>query len=361
MNRRDFLHPRQFAQATGQVLAALTDPPSSEAETATEAPALLRSARRAMATIFEVVLPFGTPDAVAAINAAHDEIDRLEEQLTVYRDTSEVSALNRRAADAAVPVSDNLFELLQLAERLTRETEGAFDVTAGALIKAWGFYRGPRRVPAPQERFTARQRVGMHYVQLDPGPRTVRYLRPGLEINLGSIGKGYALDEVGQLLRRRWGVTAGLIHGGHSSVLALGTQPGKEQGWAVGVAHPCEARRLAVVHLRDRALGTSAATFQHLEYNGRKLGHILDPRTGWPAEGLASVSVTAPTAAEADALATAFFILGVDWARDYCTDHPSIGAVMLPQEGELAIIGHALSEVELISSSPRPSGERGWG
>jgi thiamine biosynthesis lipoprotein len=349
MNRRDFLHPRHLAQTTGQVLAALADPPASaEAETVAEEPALLRAARRAMATVFEVVLPFGTPDAVAAASAALDEIDRLEDQLTVYRDTSEVSALNRDAGAAAVPVADNLFGLLQLAERLTRETEGAFDVTAGALIKAWGFYRGPRRVPTPLERLTARQRVGMHFVQLDPNQRTVRYLREGLEINLGSIGKGYALDEVGRLLREQWGVTSGLVHGGHSSVLAIGTQPGTERGWAVGVAHPWEPRRLGVLYLRDRALGTSAATFQHLEYNGRKLGHILDPRTGWPAEGLASVSVTAPTAAEADALATAFFILGVDRARDYCATHPEVGAVLLPQEGELVIAGRALSEVELI-------------
>jgi thiamine biosynthesis lipoprotein len=188
----------------------------------------------------------------------------------------------------------------------------------------------------------------MQFVQLDLCQRTVRYLREGVEINLGSIGKGYALDEVGRLLRERWGVSAGLVHGGHSSVLAVGAQPGQERGWPVGVAHPWEPRRLAVLHLRDRALGTSAATFRHLEYNGRKLGHILDPRTGWPAEGLASVTVTAPTAAEADALATAFYILGVDWARDYCAGHPEIGGVLLPQDGETAVVGHALSEVEFI-------------
>jgi thiamine biosynthesis lipoprotein len=350
MNRRDFLQPRHLAQTTGQVLAALADLPAAPAaEAAADEPALLRAARRAMATDFEIVLPFGTADAVHAVNAALDAIDRVEDQLTVYRDTSEVSAVNRHAAAGPVPVSANLFELLRLAERLTRDTEGAFDVTAGALIKAWGFYRGPRRVPSPLERLTARQRVGMQFVQLDAEQRTVRYLRDGVEINLGSIGKGYALDEVGRLLRERWGVSAALVHGGHSSVLAVGTlarRASEGRGWPVGVAHPWEPRRLALLHLRDRALGTSAATFRHLEYNGRKLGHILDPRTGWPAEGLASVSVTAPTAAEADALATAFYIQGVDWARGYCAGHPDIGAVLLPQDGEPVIVGYALSEVE---------------
>src|SRR5439155_6034642 len=98
-----------------------------------------------------------------------------------------------------------------------------------------------------------------------------------------------------------------------------------------GLKHPWdEERRLGQVWLRDRALGTSAATFRHLEYNGRKLGHNLDPRDGWPAEGIASTTVLAPTATEADALATAFFVLGVEKTRAYCETHPAIGAVLLP-------------------------------
>src|SRR5204863_2743250 len=136
------------------------------------------------------------------------------------------------------------------------------------------------------------------------------------------------------LLRDGWGVRAALLSGGQSSILALGTEPGSRGGWTVGVRHPWDPeKRLAIVRLHERALGTSAATFQHLEYQGRKLGHILDPRTGWPAEGMASATAIAPTAAEADALATAFFIRGVDWARTYCAAHPGTGALLLP-EGE---------------------------
>src|SRR5207245_7705114 len=106
-------------------------------------------------------------------------------------------------------------------------------------------------------------------------------------------------------------------------------------------------KRLAVLRLRDRGLGTSAATFQHLEYQGRKLGHVLDPRTGWPAERLASASAVAPTAAEADALATAFFVLGVDKARAYCESHPEIGAVLLPSEPDAqpGVVGLAPAEI----------------
>src|SRR5262249_22047662 len=164
-----------------------------------------------------------------------------------------------------------------------------------------------------------------------PDRRTVRYRCPGLEINLGSIGKGYALDRAAAVLRDEYGTASALLHGGHSSVYAIGTEPGDGRGWAVGLRHPWDPeRRLALVRLRDRALGTSAATFQHLEYNGRKLGHVLDPRTGWPAEGMASATAVAPTGAEADALATAFYVLGVEAARGYCAAHPEVGAVLLP-------------------------------
>ena len=169
-----------------------------------------------------------------------------------------------------------------------------------------------------------------------------------MEINLGSIGKGYALERVAQVLRGQWRITTAMLHGGHSSVLAMGSQPGTRDGWPVGILHPQQRdRRLAILHLRNRALGTSAATFQHLQHQGRKLGHILDPRTCWPAEGVLSASVTAPTAALADALATAFYVMGIDQTRAYCAGNPEIGAVLLTKESNHPVIlGHAQKEID---------------
>jgi thiamine biosynthesis lipoprotein len=351
MNRRDFLHPRQFARSAGQVLAALDE--ISQLTTLSDPEdeiALLRLSRRAMATTFEFIVPFGTPDALGLGEAVLDRIDDLETQLTVYRDTSEVSRLNRLAPYQAVPVEAGLFGLLELAAQLTRETEGAFDITAGALIKAWGFYRGPRRVPTDEEMATARQRVGMNHVTLDPADQSVRYQRPGLEINLGSIGKGYALDRVAEMVDQEWGLPTYLVHGGRSSVFARGT-PGHPRGWEVTLRHPWDPeRRLAVLWLRDRGMGTSAATYQYLEHQGKKLGHVLDPRTGWPASGMASISVLAPTAAQADALSTAFFILGSEAARRYCESHPEISAILLPDgEGaEPVVLGLAPTNFTLL-------------
>jgi thiamine biosynthesis lipoprotein len=291
---------------------------------------LLRLGRRAMATTFEVLVGFGTPSAQQAADAALAEIDAIEAQMTVFRDDSEVSRINRRAADEPVEVEPRLFGLLEQAARLHGETEGAFDITTGALTKTWGFFRRQGRVPESAELAEAQTRVGMGHVTLDPERRTVAFGRRGLEINLGSIGKGHALDRAAERVRE-WGLASFLVHGGHSSMYAAGSEPDSRSGWSVGITDPWEpGRRLAVLRLQNQALGTSAATFQHIEYQGRKLGHILDPRTGWPAEGVASASVVAPTAAEADALATAFFILGVQKARAYCQRHAEIGALILP-------------------------------
>lgn len=286
-----------------------------------------------MATQFEVLLPFGTPDANEAAQMGLELIDRVEDQLTVFRDSSEMSRINRDAFAHAVVAEDKLFQLISLAARVSAETNGAYDITTGALTKAWGFFRRSQRVPTVSERAEVLERTGMQHVVLDGDRSSVRFLRRGLEINLGSIGKGFALDQVADLYRMQGVVTSALLHGGSSSVYALGSEPGGKRGWSVGIRHPWDQeRRLAVLRLRDRGLATSAATFQHLECDGRKLGHILDPRTGWPAEGIASATVVAPTAAEADALSTAFFILGIDGTRQYCEQHPEVGALLLSAE-----------------------------
>ena len=344
MNRRDFLRPQQLLGSAARVLG-LTDK-ILDLNLESDKP-LARYSRAAMATSFEVLLPMGTPQGAVAAAEALDLVDRLEDQLTVYRDTSEMSRINRLASHAPQYVEEHLFGLLSLANRLTQQTEGAFDVAVGAMIKAWGFYRRRGRVPSPEERAEVMEKSGMQHVVLDSEKRAIHFRRPGLEINLGSIGKGYALDRVGQLLRQQLGITSALVHGGHSSVLAIGDQPGKGRGWPVGILHPQQRdRRLAIIHLCNRALGTSAATFQHLHHGGRKLGHILDPRTGWPAEGVLSASVTAPTAALADALATAFYVMGVERARAYCAGHPDIGAVILSKEtNQPVILGHAQEEI----------------
>ncbi len=339
MDRRNFLNPRRFAKAAIQVADTLDELTSvSLEEDPLEECAYLNFTRRAMATNFGISIPFATPNASEAAMAALDEIDRLEEQLTVYQEESEVSQLNRQAFHQPVTVESDLFQLIASADRIYQETEGAFDISTGALTKAWGFYRRCGRVPSDAEQREVIRRVGMQHIVLDNDQESVGYLREGLEINFGSIGKGYALDRATKTIHD-FQIRSALLHGGKSSVFGIGSQPGSDAGWPINITHPWDKDRpIAQVRLRNRGLATSAATFQHLEHNGRKLGHILDPRTGWPAEGMASVSVVAPTSAEADALATAFFILGVEKTKEYCLEHPQVGAILLAEDEKVPVV-----------------------
>ncbi|MFO0881743.1 MAG: FAD:protein FMN transferase [Gemmataceae bacterium] len=333
LNRRDLFAPEQLAVATGQVAAAL-DLGSDPAGVVPDELALVRLGWQAMATRWEIVLPWGTAQALEAGQDAFALLDRLEAQLTVYRPDSEVSRLNRTATRRPVRLESRLFRLLEQSYHLSAETEGAFDITTGPLIRLWGFFQGPRRVPTEPERRTTLEAVGFRHLLLDAPGQSVAFRHPQVGINLGSIGKGYALDRLAGCLSQHWKIHTVLLHGGSSSVYAKGSPRSDGRGWCVRLRHPwIPGRYLGQVNLLDRALGTSAATFQYLEFQGKKLGHVLDPRSGWPAAGVASASVVAPEGAQADALSTAFYVGGIDLARSYCDRHPEIGAVLL-LEGE---------------------------
>lgn len=322
MQRRHFFAPGSLARVFPN------EPPAEPVESEYS---LLRVRRRAMATSFEIAIPYGIPNALEAATAALDLIDDLEDQMTVYRDSSEISAINRDAANAPIPVEIRLFDLLTHAGHLTAETGGAFDIATGALTKAWGFYQREGRVPTPAERAEAMARTGYRHVILDERNRTIRFRKPGLELNLGSIGKGYALDRAAELLRTEWGISSALLHGGGSSLVAIGHPPKDPLGWTVALRHPWNPERtLGTVRLKNQGLGTSAATHQHFEHQGKRLGHVLDPRTGWPASGCASASVVGSTGAQADALSTACFVLGVEKALAFCTPRPHLAAILLP-------------------------------
>jgi thiamine biosynthesis lipoprotein len=316
---------------------------------------LIRVSRRAMATTFEIAIPAGShPDAYAAAAAGLDLIDELEDQMTVYREHSEVSRLNAKAAEAPVVVEAQLFELFTRCATWTVETEGAFDIATGALIKAWGFFKREGCVPAPKDRAAAMACTGFKHVILNPDAQSVKYRRTGLEINLGAVGKGYALDRAAKLLRE-WGVASALLHAGGSSVYAIGHPPLDSRGWAIRLRHPSKPEEsLGTVYLRNRGLGTSAATFQFFEYKGMKLGHLLDPRVGWPTSGVDSVSVMAPTAAEADAMSTAAFVLGATGTEKLMRLKPTLGAVVLTalSSGGLTSSGNSNNRGTHVPRSP---------
>jgi thiamine biosynthesis lipoprotein ApbE len=189
----------------------------------------------AMATRFEIVLPGNDPVRLrAAGEEALHEIGRLEAQLSLYRQDSEIAQVNARAAREPVRVSPRVFALLQQAERLSQQSGGAFDIAIGALVRCWGFRDGNGTLPDPGDLARAREQSGMRLVQLNPADSTVRFEREGVRLDLGAIGKGYGVDRAVEILREA-GVTSALVHGGTSTVYALG-QPPEGEFWQVAVA-----------------------------------------------------------------------------------------------------------------------------
>jgi thiamine biosynthesis lipoprotein len=288
----------------------------------------VRVHRTAMACRFEVTLSGEHAVHLGAAREALAEADRVEELLTVFRETSEVSRLNALAATESVVASPELFALLRTAVRLHADTGGAFDPTSTPLLRTWGFLRRQGRLPTPEEIAGARAVVGLTHVELLEASREVRFGRLGVELSFGSIGKGYALDAMAEDLRRR-GVPGALLSAGGSSLVAFG----QDGGFPVDV----RSRRVGEgplfrLDLRDAAQATSGAGEQFIEVEGRRYGHVIDPRTGWPAAGVLSATAVADRAADADALSTAFLIGGPALAERYCAEHPGVLALLVPED-----------------------------
>lgn len=272
----------------------------------------LHISRRAMATDFQILLPRESESAqVDAAVAAMELLEPIEATLTVYQSDSEASRINRDASQGPVRVGPMVIDLLQRAARLSAATDGAFDVTAGPLVDAWGFTTRSGRRPSAEQIQNARDCVGWQHLEIDPRAGTVRFAVPGMRINFGAIGKGYALDRIAQRLHEA-GLENFLLHGGNSSVMAAGdAEPGSGEGWRVGLQHPTRPRqRLGGITLRDMSLATSGSGKRHFHFRGRRYGHVIDPRSGYPAGEFLSLSVLTPQAADADAIATGLFVGG---------------------------------------------------
>lgn len=407
--------------------------------------------RAAMASDFEVSLNATRDDsgADAALDAL-DEVDRIENVLSIFRPTTLASRVNLLAAELNVRVDEEFWGWLETAIRFSEETEGAFDVAAAPIWRAWGFAKRDGEFPAPDVIERALELSGTRHLQLDEAERSIAFDEEGVELNFGAIGKGIALDAAAQKLLDG-GQTDFLIQGGKSGCVARGgrlndelfvfgdfsEEAAKEEtnqdatgeadetrsdafpkdavfafggavetvstqglealaasndaasldaetdeeddpefdeesgrrrktsrradeeavealipeflrpdaeterlallskarrypGWTIGVAHPLfPERRIGEIFLRDRALGTSGSTYQFFRCQGKRYSHVVDPRAGYPTTGVLSTTVLAPTATAADALSTAFFVLGPEKTAAFCANRPEIGALLV--------------------------------
>jgi thiamine biosynthesis lipoprotein len=287
-------------------------------------------ARNAMATRFEIVLMGEAPSRLrAAGEEALAEVDRLEARLSLYRPTSEIARVNARAAFEPVRVSPAVFRLLEYARQLHGETGGAFDIAIAPLVRCWGFMNNSGRVPDAAQLEQARQQSGMEHVTLDSESVSVRFDREGVMIDLGAIGKGYAIDRAADVLRDA-GVMRALLHGGTSTVYGIGAPPDAE-GWKVAIAgSPDESRTIATVLLRDSALSVSAVWARSFEADGKKYGHVIDPRTGHPVNNAVLAAVALPSATETDALSTALLVRGSEGQDAINGLRPQMRTLVMP-------------------------------
>jgi FAD:protein FMN transferase len=278
----------------------------------------LKAHRTAMACRFEVTLPPEDAKHLDAARAALDDVEAAEAALTLFRETSELSELNRRAAEAPVTISPSMLALLSLCRELHDATGGAFDPATTALARCWGLVE---HRPTDQEIEAARARSGLDKVVVDGLSRTVRFAVPGVELNFGAMAKGWALDRVATSLRLR-GVARALLTAGGSSHRGWGGE-----AWEVALRPGGED--LGFVRLRDAAVGMSAAGEPGFEAVGQSYGHVLDPRTGRPAEAVLGAGAVASEAAVADALSTAFLVGGPDLAGPFCAARPGTMALLV--------------------------------
>jgi thiamine biosynthesis lipoprotein len=284
--------------------------------------------------------------AIAEAFAAFADIDRL---MSNYRADSELALVNREAARAGVPISDPMFAVLDAARRVSVASNGAFDVTVGPLVRLWGFHDKTPHVPTPVELAAVRPLVDYRHVRLDPDRRTVQFTQPNVELDLGGIAKGFAVEIAAGVLRRRG--LAGFIDAGGNQYL-LGTPPGKRV-WTIGIKNPiAPGQVLGVIETAETSVSTSADYYNFLVAGDRQYGHILDPRTLQPATSSLSVTIVSRDGTLADAMSKAAFVLGPRAGLALVDSFPGMAAVIVYRKPDGAT-GVMMSET--LASVYRPA------
>jgi FAD:protein FMN transferase len=246
-------------------------------------------------------------DSERAAQAAFREMYRIESVMSTWRPSSEISRLNADSSGGAVAVSSELYSIVDSSLFYSKATSGAFDVTVRPLVRLWGFQGGTAKLPSDADVARAMSLAGYGKVALDPSNYTIS-LPPGMQIDLAGIAKGYAVDRCVAVLAGL-GVRNALVNIG-GNIYAMGAAPG-EKGWRIGVRDPKGGlETVGTLLLRDEAVATSGNYENFVEIEGKRYGHIIDPRTGRPVSHVLSVTVVAPTGLASDALSTGLFVLG---------------------------------------------------
>ena len=267
------------------------------------------------------------------IDLAVNEISRIEKLISSWDSLSETSEINKNAGIKPVKVDKELYDLIDRSIKISKLTDGAFDISYASMDKIWKYDGSMKKMPTEDEIKASVQKIGYNNIILDPKSQTVFLKLKGMKIGFGAIGKGYSADKSKQLLISM-GVTAGIINAS-GDLSTWGKQP-DGSSWMVGITNPLNNNKVySWFPLDDNAVVTSGNYEKYVEFNGVKYSHIIDPRTGWPAHGLVSVSIFAPKAELADALATGVFVMGREAGINFINQLPNIECIIVDEQGKI--------------------------
>ncbi|MAC64741.1 MAG: thiamine biosynthesis protein ApbE [Flavobacteriaceae bacterium] len=280
-------------------------------------------------------------DSTAAnsdIDMAVAEITRIEKRISSWDPNSETSLVNTNAGIKPVKVSQELFDLIKRAIGISKLTDGAFDITYASMDKIWKFDGSMTRMPAEEDIKSSVSKVGYQNIILNEAEHTVFLKLPGMKIGFGAIGKGYAADRAKDLLQSK-GVIAGIINAS-GDMNTWGKQVNGED-WKVAITNPMDKNKaFALLPIKNEAVVTSGDYEKFVEFNGTRYAHIINPRTGYPATGIISVTVFAPKAELADALATSVFVMGKEVGLNRINQLPKVECIIIDVEGNIHTSDH---------------------
>jgi len=267
------------------------------------------------------------------IDLAVAEITRIEKMISSWDSLSETAEIIRNAGIKPVKVDKELFDLIARSIKISELTSGAFDISYASMDKIWKYDGSMKKLPTEDEVASSVIKVGYKNIILDAQNQTVFLKKEGMKIGFGAIGKGYAADKAKQLLIST-GVTAGIMNAS-GDLTTWGNQPDGTP-WMVGITNPLNKDKVfSWFPLDQNAVVTSGSYEKFVEFKGKKYTHIIDPRTGWPASGLASVTIFAPKAELADALATSVFVMGRETGIDFVNQLPGVECVIVDDQGKI--------------------------
>ncbi len=267
------------------------------------------------------------------IDLAVNEISRVEKIISSWDSLSETSEIIKNAGIQPVKVDKELFDLISRAIKISELTSGAFDISYASMDRIWKFDGSMTGLPSDEEIATSISKVGFKNIVLNPENQTVFLKNKGMRIGFGAIGKGYSADKAKQLLISK-GVKSGIINAS-GDLTTWGAQP-DGSSWMTGITNPLNKDKVfSWFPLDNNAVVTSGNYEKFVELDGKRYSHIIDPRTGWPVSGLTSVTVFAPKAELADALATSVFVMGLDTGIDFINQLPGIECVIVDDQGKI--------------------------